>query len=79
MSKLPEGTAAAFNQWMQDYLDNPEKFQREWESIRGFLDTLPGGEPDYGQSCVAVLERLLLAQEAVAADEPEPRPVTPSV
>jgi hypothetical protein len=72
MSKLPEGTAAAFNQWMQDYIDNPEKFRREWESIRGFLDTPFGTVPDYGQACVGFLERLLAGQEAAAA---EARPV----
>ena len=66
MSQLPEGTAAAFNQWMQNFIDNPEGYKGEWDSIRQFLDTKDGAEPDYGQSCVALLERLLSAQETVA-------------
>lgn len=72
MSQLPEGTAAAFNQWMQNYIDNPERYKQEWSSIKEFLNTEAGVEPDYGQACVALLERLLSAQETVAVGVPQP-------
>lgn len=70
MSKLPEGIVAAFNQWQQNYIDDPEKFKGEWESIREFLDTPAGTTPSYGQNCVAYLEHLLDAQEATS-DNPQ--------
>ena len=72
MSKLPEGTVAAFNQWQSDYIDNPEKFKTEWASIRGFLSTPVGETPSYGQDCVAYLERLLPAQEATFDNSTQP-------
>lgn len=72
MSQLPEGTAAAFNQWMQNFIDNPKGYKREWELIREFLNTTDGVEPDYGQSCVALLERLLKDQGVASIGEPQP-------
>lgn len=77
MSQLPEGTAAAFNQWRQNTIDHPEEYQREWESIRKFLDTSAGDEPDYGQSCVTLLERLLADQGAASICDSQSAPVTP--
>ncbi len=41
--------ARAFNEWQRRYIDEPEKFQREWEAIRDFLDAEEHGEiPSYG-------------------------------
>ena len=77
MIKLPEGTAAAFNQWMQNFIDHPEKYRQEWESIRAFIRTADGVEPDYGQSCVVLLERLLENKDVdVAINDPQPAEVT---
>ena len=72
MIKLPEGTAAAFNQWMQDFIDNPKRYKQEWDSIREFLNTAEDDEPEYGQACVILLERLLAGQSvsAINADAP---------
>jgi hypothetical protein len=75
MAQLPEGTAAAFNQWMQNYIDNPKEYELEWESIRAFLDTAGGEEPSYGQSCVVLLEHLLAAQEAAGIADPSGRQI----
>ena len=63
MAKLPEGTAAAFNQWMRNYINDPDGYKQAWTSIQEFLNTPGGDEPNYGQSCAALLERLLVAQE----------------
>lgn len=50
--------ARAFNAWMQDYVDHPEKFEREWKSVGQFLTEKTGGkEPSYGEICAVVLER----------------------
>ena len=77
MIKLPEGTAAAFNQWMQNFIDHPEKYKQEWESIRTFISTADGVAPDYGQSCVVLLERLLENKDVdVSINDPQPAEVT---
>ena len=77
MIKLPEGTAAGFNQWMKDVIDHAGKYRQEWESIRAFISTADGVAPDYGQSCVVLLERLLENKDAdVAINDPQPAEVT---
>lgn len=48
-----------FNEWMRRYIEEPEKFQREWELIRSFLKEENGeSEPTYGQQCTAYVESL---------------------
>lgn len=76
MSQLPEGTAAAFNQWMQNFIDNPKRYKREWESIQEFLSTGEDVTPDYGQSCVALLERLLVDQGVASIGDSQPAAAT---
>lgn len=71
MIKLPAGAAEAFNQWMQNCIDHPERFRKEWQSVHEFMETPEGEEPDYGQSCVAYLERLLEAQEVSSLGQAE--------
>ncbi len=53
-----EQMAAAFNEWMRVYVEEPEKFERDWQAVREFLsDTNDGVEPSYGQECVKTLQR----------------------
>ena len=59
MKTLPEGTADAFNRWIDEYINHPERFLHDWQMVTEFLNTDEGAEPDYGRSCVAVLERYL--------------------
>lgn len=48
--------AAAFNQWMQDYTENPEEFKDINHSAMEFLnEKLDGKEPTYGDECAALL------------------------
>ena len=56
---LPEGTADAFNRWIDEYINHPERFLHDWQMVTDFINTDEGAEPDYGRSCVAVLERYL--------------------
>ena len=63
MATLPEGTADAFNQWMYEYINHPERFLRDWQLVVDFIDTADGAEPNYGRSCVALLDRYLSIAE----------------
>ncbi len=48
-----------FNAWMQKYIDHPEDFDAEFQSVVGYLkDKNEGREPSYGESCTAYLEKL---------------------
>jgi hypothetical protein len=62
-----EQLAKAFNEWMRRFIDEPEKFAREWESVRWFLeDEKEGVEPTYGDECVTYLEKLAAELEGGA-------------
>lgn len=42
------------NEWMRRYIESPEKFARDFQSVTQFLaDTAQGREPDYGERCTA--------------------------
>lgn len=48
------------NEWMRRYIEEPEKFSREFEAVNDFLtDEASGVEPSYGQICAAYQFKLL--------------------
>jgi len=48
------------NEWMRRYIEAPEEFAREFESVTSFLnDTAEGREPSYGEHCAAYSFKLL--------------------
>lgn len=49
--------AQAFNEWMRRYIEEPERFRREWESIEQFK--AEGANPTYGDRCAAYLAELM--------------------
>lgn len=50
----------AFNEWMRRYIEEPEQYNREFESVREFeRQEHAGEEPSYGQSCGAYLRKLM--------------------
>lgn len=54
-----EQMAAAFNEWMERYTKEPEKFNREWQSITEFLGEKGAGQiPSYGERCAEYMTRL---------------------
>lgn len=56
---------AAFNEWMRRYTENPEAFEREFETVGKFLTALNDGrEPDYGEICAALIEELAPAAQS---------------
>jgi hypothetical protein len=60
MKTLPEGTAAAFNEWQRRYIEEPERFMTEWACIKKTLaERVDGLVPTYGERCVAYLDNIL--------------------
>lgn len=52
--------AAAFNEWMREYIDEPEKFKAEARSILEFVGSdIHGEEPSYGAECALTLLRYI--------------------
>lgn len=50
----------AFNEWMRRYIEEPEQYAREFESVLDFLnDESNGVEPTYGDVCAEYLLVLL--------------------
>ncbi|HEV7285198.1 MAG TPA: hypothetical protein VGN75_10100 [Kaistia sp.] len=47
--------AAAFNEWMREYTEEPEKFEAEFRTVAEFLATPSGEAPSYGATCAAML------------------------
>ena len=52
--------ARAFNEWMRRFIEQPERFEREFRSVTEFMrETEAGKEPTYGETCAAYLEEIL--------------------
>jgi hypothetical protein len=59
--------ANAFNEWMRRYVEEPERFEREFESVRQFEHEEEAGlTPSYGTDCAAYL--LKIHQELTATE-----------
>lgn len=49
--------AAAFNEWMRQYTEDPEAFRHTTASVLEFLaETAADRTPTYGEQCVAFLK-----------------------
>ena len=52
--------AAAFNAWMEDYMNNPQAYEDSHDSaVRHLKEKLNGKEPSYGAVCAEVLVKYL--------------------
>lgn len=52
--------AAAFNEWMRLYTDEPERFAREFQTVGDYLTEKGAGKtPSYGKTSAAYLRRLM--------------------
>lgn len=59
----PERVAAAFNEWMRRFTEEPDRFSREWQAVSEFLKEREAGqEPSYGREAAAYLEQLIAEQ-----------------
>jgi hypothetical protein len=51
--------AEVFNEWMRLYIDEPEKFQSSWTSMKEFLlQEDQDLEPTYGTECAAFVFKI---------------------
>lgn len=58
--------ARAFNEWMRRFIEEPDRFEREFETVNQFLADEQGGrEPSYGEASAAYMEQI--AQEMPAS------------
>jgi hypothetical protein len=58
-----DDVAAAFNEWMRRYTEEPEKFKWEWQTVTEFLSQQGAGKtPSYGATCAAYLQQLIEEQ-----------------
>jgi hypothetical protein len=61
-------TVRVNNEWMRRYIEEPERYAREWQSVVEFkADESEGREPEYGERCEAYerqLRRELLTRDA---------------
>lgn len=56
------------NEWMRRYIEEPEKFEREFRTILEFsTQEASGKEPDYGERCTAYMFQLMDELQAVTA------------
>ena len=51
--------AAAFNEWMRRFIEEPDRFNREFEDVNAFLvEQGAGKKPSYGEACASYITQL---------------------
>lgn len=51
--------AKAFNEWMRRFVEEPERFEREFQTVARFkAEEAMDKEPTYGECCAAYLAQL---------------------
>ena len=51
--------AKCFNEWMRRFIEEPDRFAREFETVNQFVaDEQDGREPTYGESSAAYMAQL---------------------
>lgn len=53
--KYRDGIVKAFNKWMDDYINHPEKYEAEFKTVMQHLKECKGKEPSYGEGALAML------------------------
>jgi hypothetical protein len=65
--------AAAFNEWLRQYTNDPEAFKHTVSVLKEFLADLSGGrEPGYGDQCIAFLEACHAGLQQTTKPRPPP-------
>lgn len=50
-----------FNEWMRRFIQEPDRFAREFSTVNEFLkEEAAGREPSYGETCAAYMQQLVL-------------------
>ena len=48
-----------FNEWMRRFIEDPDKFSAEFQTVNQFLaDQADGRELTYGETCAALMTKL---------------------
>lgn len=48
-----------FNEWMRRFIEEPDRFEREFKTVNAFLaDEAGGREPSYGETSAAYMAQL---------------------
>lgn len=59
MNLSDERAAAAFNEWMRRYIEDPAAFRATFQAVQQYEQERAGGKtPSYGETSVAFLLRL---------------------
>lgn len=57
---MKELFAKAFNNWMDDYINNPAEYKEIFDSaVQHLLEKTQGEEPSYGQACAELFSKYL--------------------
>jgi hypothetical protein len=57
-----------FNEWMRRFIETPEEFKCEWQTVKKYLEEQnKGEEPSYGAECAAYMRKLSLEMEVPLA------------
>ncbi len=65
--------ATAFDEWMRRYIEHPEQFAREWQTVGKFLaEHEAGSVPTYGKQSAAYLQKLVVELLNGTAEEATP-------
>lgn len=49
----------AFNEWMRRFIEEPDRFEREFQTVSEYQkDVAEGREPTYGEVCAPYLQKL---------------------
>lgn len=75
--------ADAFNEWMRRYIDKPERFEQEWQTVGKVLAEKAAGQtPSYGAQSAAYVETILsdlaIAIAKRPCRKPDPPPAPPN-
>jgi len=55
-----QDVASACDEWMRRYIEEPERFGREWQTVKQHLDEAASGkEHTYGKRCARYLVQLV--------------------
>lgn len=48
-----------FNEWMRRFIDEPDRFEREFNTVNAFLkDYADGREPTYGETSASYMSQI---------------------
>jgi hypothetical protein len=70
--------AQAFDEWLREYWDNPQRFSNSAQSFQARKMMREKGVSEYGEACAVLLEALMQdgpkAWDRIARPEPPPKP-----